>query len=325
MSNDRTKLVLGTMTFGPQVDEEGSRAMVCRFLDEGHRELDTAYAYNDGDAERMLGAILADIPQERFTLATKVSPRISGKLDGDAVRAQFRESLARLNRNALDILYFHFPDPVTPIARALEAAAEFHARGCFRELGLSNFPAHMVVDVWHLCRRQGWPQPTVYQGMYNALTRNVEMELFPVLRELDMRFYAYNPLAGGLLSGRYANYREEPSSGRFALRSNYRARYWKPSYFAAVRRLSDVCRQADMELSQAALRWLANHSELDASCGDGILIGASKMSHIEQNMTVAQEGPLPDDIVSAFREAWEETASDSPEYFRFIPAQPLPR
>jgi len=151
---DDMKLILGTMDFGPQVDAAESKKMARYFLDAGHRELDAAYVYNEGDTERILGSILPEMADGSYSIATKVHPRITGKLDGKAVTMQLEESLQRLRRNSVDILYFHFPDRSTPIEDALESCAKLHAEGKFKELGLSNFPAWMVVDVWHLWKIQ---------------------------------------------------------------------------------------------------------------------------------------------------------------------------
>lgn len=312
------KLILGTMNFGPQVNLAGGAEMIRSFLAFGHKELDAAYVYNDGETERMLGQILPELDKGSFGLATKVHPRITGKLDGEAVMMQFNESLRRMGRDSVDILYFHFPDRITPVDNALETCAELHRQGKFRELGLSNFPAWMVVDIWHLCKERGWPQPTVYQGMYNGLSRKPETELFPALRKLGMRFYAYNPLAGGMLTGKHANFKNAPVSGRFARLASYRERYWKESYFEAVEHLTECCREAEIKPVEAAFRWLVHHSFLDASAGDGIIIGASSMAQFEQNLDAIKQGVLPEQVLAAFDAAWQEAKPDSPEYFRFF-------
>jgi aflatoxin B1 aldehyde reductase len=315
---DTMKLILGTMNFGPQVDNEGSCAMVKTFLEEGYNELDTAYVYNEGETEKILGSVLKDFEDGSLSLATKVNPRVTGKLDGAAVTMQFEESLRRMSRDAVDILYFHFPDPITPIEDALEVCAKLHEQGKFKELGLSNFPAWSVVDIWHMCKERGWPLPTVYQGMYNGLTRNVEEELFPALRKLGIRFYAFNPLAGGLLTGKHKSFDEEPQTGRFARLKSYRSRYWKESYFEAVSVLTTTCQKAGIKPAEAAYRWLACHSLLDKSLGDGMIIGASNMDQFKQNLSAVQKGPLPEDLVEAFAHAWEETKVDSPPYFKYV-------
>ena len=312
------KLILGTMNFGPQVDPAGSKEMVHRFLEAGHCELDSAYVYNNGETERILGTIFSEMANGSYSIATKVHPRITGKLDGEAVIMQLEESLQRLCLDSVDILYFHFPDRTTPSEDALETCAKLHAAGKFRELGLSNFPAWMVVDIWHLCKERGWPVPTVYQGLYNGLSRNVESELFDALRKTGMRFYAFNPLAGGLLTGKHANFQSDPLPGRFSRLDSYKSRYWKKSFFEAVDSLAESCREADIKPVEAAFRWLIHHSKLDSSKGDGIIIGASSMAQFEQNMAVLKQDLLPEKVLMAYDLAWAEAKSDSPEYFRFF-------
>lgn len=310
------RLVLGTMTFGPQVDLEGSRAMVRRFLDAGHSEIDTAYVYNKGDSEKYLGTILADEPRAQATIATKVNPRITGRLDAASISMQVKESLARLRRDSIDLLYLHFPDPQTPIEITLEACADLHAQGLFSSFGLSNFPAWEVVHVWHTCKRNGWPTPVVYQGLYNGLSRGVESELLPALRHLGMRFYAYNPLAGGLLAGKYAKFEEAPAPGRFTFRPNYKNRYWKKPFFDAMRILSDECAQAGVRPVEAAYRWLAFHSGLDGAKGDGLIIGASSPAQLEENLAAFNQEGLPERVLHAFDAAWDEARVACPDYFR---------
>jgi aflatoxin B1 aldehyde reductase len=249
-------------------------------------------------------------------VATKVNPRITGKLDQASITAQLEESLRRMQKDSVDILYLHFPDPSTDIEETLTACAKLHEFGLFQELGMSNFAAWQVVDAWHICKSRGWVTPTVYQGLYNPLSRKVEAELFPALRKLGIRFYAYNPLAGGILAGKYADFSESPEPGRFTHRPNYKDRYWKESFFNAMHELSAACKAEGISLVAAAFRWLAFHSALDANAGDGILLGASRISQLEQNMDAIEAGALPESITSVFEAAWEAAMPDSPDYFR---------
>ena len=314
----KIRLILGTMTFGPQVDTHGSFEMMNTFLEEGYNELDTAYVYNNGDTEKLLGDIINQFDSDSFSIATKIHPRITTKLDAHAVTMQFEESLRRLNRDSVDILYFHFPDPVTPLESALQKCAELHQMGKFKELGLSNFPAWMVADIWHICKSNDWPTPSVYQGMYNGLTRNVEAELFSALRKFGMRFYAFNPLAGGMLTGKHANYEKKPAPGRFARLQSYRDRYWKKTYIDAVNKIKSICLDYNIKTAEAAYRWLVYHSHLDGSKGDGLIIGASSMKQFEENLISIKKGPLPDEIAAEFDGAWEAVRGESPSYFRFF-------
>ena len=262
-----------------------------------------------------------------YRIATKVNPRISGRLDGEAAYKQVNESLERMNLPSVDTVYLHFPDPKTPVESVLEAMADLHRQGKYKELGLSNFPAWMVTDVWHICDSRGWVKPTVFQGIYNPLTRKAETELNACLNHFGMRFYAYNPLAGGLLTGRYGHYEDAPTDGRFTHRPNYQGRYWKKSFFEAVDLIRKAGEKYGINTIEATYRWLAFHSMLDGSRGDAILIGASKLGHLQQNMDTLKAGPLPEEMVQAFDQAWTITKADSPEYFTLytgqVPAPPI--
>jgi len=307
-------LVLGTMTFGESVFSPDVETFINTFLDAGYLELDTAYVYNDGNCERFLGEVLPELKRP-YKIATKVNPRISGRLDGEAAYKQVNESLERMRLDRVDTVFLHFPDPATPVESVLAAMADLHAQGKYSELGLSNFPAWMVADVWHLCDKNGWVKPTVFEGIYNPLTRRAETELNACLDYFGMRFYAYNPMAGGLLTGRYGSFEEAPSDGRFTHRPNYKGRYWKKSYFQAVDIIKEAADRHGITTIEATYRWLAYHSMLNGERGDAILIGASKLSHLKQNLDAIKAGPLPTDVAGAFETAWQVTKGDSPEYF----------
>ncbi len=313
-------LILGTMTIGESVFSPDVEKFIGAFLDAGYTELDTAYVYNDGLCEKLLGEALKN-EKRPYRIATKVNPRITGRLDGEAAYMQLNGSLERLGLEKVDTVFLHFPDPATPVISVLEAMADMHSRGKFTELGLSNFPAWMVADCWHICDKHGWVRPTVYEGIYNPLTRKAETVLNACLDNFGMRFYAYNPMCGGLLTGRYSSFEAAPEDGRFTHRPNYQNRYWKKSFFDAVQIIKNAAEKHGITTVEATYRFLAHHSMLNGERGDAIIIGASKLAHLQQNMRAVQAGPLPQDILNAFEEAWAVTRADSPEYFTLFKAQ----
>lgn len=312
------KIVLGTMNFGPQLDLNQSRDMVSEFLKSTNNELDTAYVYNNGVTEQYLGRILPELKPESYKIATKVHPRITGRLDRNAIEVQFTESLKRMNRDSVDLLYFHFPDYNTPIDEALQTVMDLFSLGKIKEFGLSNYPAWAVVEIMYLCDKYGCPRPTVYQGMYNALCRNVEPELFDVIRHFGMRFYAFNPLAGGILTGKHLINEKLEGVGRFARLKSYRDRYWKQSYFDALDIIRRECEEENINCTEAAYRWLVYHSFLSEEADDAILLGASKIDQLQQNLKAAKMGKLPHNILSAYETAWDIAKLDSPCYFKFF-------
>jgi len=318
------KPILGCMTFGGQVNEEDSNAMMSYFFEHTTApELDTAYVYSDGKTEEVMGKMLTEQQRQKMFIATKVNPRPGG-FTPENIRKQFDTSLARLKLQHVDLLYLHVPDHNNPILETLKTINELHKEGKFKELGLSNYSAWQVADIWHICNNNGWVKPTVYQGMYNVLTRNIEMELFPALRKFGLRFYVYNPIAGGLLSGNY-NHETLPSDGRFG-RSNtadmYKSRYWKQSYFSAIQHIllaldaHNKATNQNLTLLTTAYAWLIHHSQIKSVHGDGIILGASKMAHLEANLNYFKCDPLPEVIQKACDEAWHLCASDCANYYR---------
>lgn len=308
-------LILGTMTFGQQTFEEDAAVMLRTALENNITEFDTAYVYNDGECEKLLGRVLKDFDAEQYRIATKVNPRVTGKLDRNAILTQFHESLRRLQTDAVDVLYLHFPDHLVSLEEMLSTCDELYHAGKIKELGVSNYPAEEVDRACETAKANGWIVPSVYEGLYNALNRKVEGDLFEVVRKHGMRFTAYNPLAGGLLSGKYHSMAEAPEDGRFVRRPGYKNRYWKESYFQAIDLLRQACEKTGISMVEAAFRWLACHSALSFEHGDAIIIGASKPQQLIQNVETVGNGPLPAQLVNAFEQAWAICKNDARDYF----------
>jgi aflatoxin B1 aldehyde reductase len=217
----------------------------------------------------------------------------------------------------VELFYLHAPDAATPVEEPLQECGRLWEEGKFRKLGLSNFPSWMVWKISSLCRQWGIPAPEVYQGMYNALTRDTEAELFPALRELGISFYAYNPLAGGILTGKYTRVDQLPSGGRFVEMSFYQDRYWHPALFRALEQLRERGAGEGLSPAETAFRWLVHHSALDPQRGDGIIVGASRTSQLRENLQHIGGGPLPAEVAELMEECWQTARCESPRYFRF--------
>jgi len=310
------KLILGTMTFGDQVEQADAETLLQAFTDAGHDELDTAHTYCEGRTEEMLGRMLPTAARSALYLASKVNPWQDGGLQPAVVKRQMAEILQRLGSDSVDLLYLHSPDLETPVAQTLETCFELFEEGRFRDFGLSNYASWQVAEVVETCRRNGWMEPTVYQGMYNALTRDVERELFPCLHNYGIRFYAYNPLAGGLLTGKHLSLDDVPDSGRFKVGRGYLDRYWKKDYFDVLQALRDACAESGLKPVAVAMSWLINHSLMDAERGDAIILGASSLDHLRQNMTACEQAPLDSSILEILDRGWEIIKPDCFRYFR---------
>lgn len=325
MSN-KMEIILGTMTFSGQTSREETIRQLCYFVKNGYVSLDTARMYCHGGTEELLGELLDlfrsdgsyGIDVEKLKIASKVNPfpAYNKSLSFDSVMQQSDEILSALRVNHTDIFYLHAPDVHNPIEETLFAVQELYMQGKFRRFGLSNYAAWEVVYIYHYCALQNFILPTVYQGMYNAITRDVERELFPALRKLNIKFFAYNPLCGGLLTGKHSADDLEATIGTRFDTSNemYRNRYWNDQYFAAIDIIREAARSANLSMAECSIRWLRHHSQLTEN--DGIIVGASSCAHLEANLAACEGGALPENVVEAFEQAWLMTRAVCPKYFR---------
>ena len=309
------KTILGTMTFGKQVDQQHAAKMIQRFAQAGGSELDTAYVYIEGKTEELLGELNQQGVLGDCQIATKVNPSAGG-LGASSVNQQFTTSLHRMHMQSVDMLYLHQPDLTTPIVDTLKAVQILSESGKLKRFGLSNYAAWQVAQIYELCDKNDWIKPSVYQGMYNAITRDVERELLPCLADYRMAFYVYNPLAGGLLTGKHQQVDASPAPGRFDGNAEYQRRYWNSDYFAAVKRFCNVCENENIDPANAAIRWLVHHSDLQSNKQDSVIIGASSIAHFDANHAAMGDGPLPDAIVESLQDGWEAARPVCIKYFR---------
>ncbi|KAJ7173420.1 Aldo/keto reductase [Mycena filopes] len=323
-------IVMGAMTFGAP-GSEGTRvdntkdieAILDVFLKHGHRELDTARVYGMGTSEGMLGKI--DWKAKGIMMETKLYPfpglpAVTGSHTPENLRTYLKMSLKELNTDKLEMWYLHGPDRSVPYEETLRGVNELYKEGLFKRFGISNYAAWEVAEIVGICKQHGYVQPTAYQGLYNAIHRGVEPELFPALRKFGIAFYEFNPLAGGFFTNRYTSVDDSVEKGsRFDPEvrqgKNYRDRYWKPAYFAALDIVRPVAAAHGLTMAEVALRWVSHHSLMRREHGDSVLIGASSLAHIEQNLLDLEKGALPEEVVEALDKAWESVKPYTSKYF----------
>ncbi|KAH9907058.1 NADP-dependent oxidoreductase domain-containing protein [Xylariomycetidae sp. FL2044] len=322
------RIILGLMTFGPnpaqgaRISDPGEfNKCLDYFQSRGYNEVDTAPVYVGGNQEAFTRE--AKWKDRGLTLATKVKyPKDEGAHKADKVVASVESSLKELGTDCIDILYIHAADRSTPFAETLESLDKLHKAGKFVRLGVSNFTAAEVAEAVMICKYNGWVRPTIYQGMYNAITRGIEAELIPVCRRYGLDIVVYNPVAGGLFSGKIKSMDIEPEKGSRFHNENpsataYRHRYYKESTFKALQTIEKALeKHPDLTLIEVALRWTVHHSQLKIKGGtDGILIGISSFTQLENNLNDLEKGPLPEDVVQALDEAWMIAKADAPNYW----------
>ncbi|KAI0173731.1 NADP-dependent oxidoreductase domain-containing protein [Pestalotiopsis sp. NC0098] len=331
LAKTRLPIVFGAMTIGkPGVEQtrihslDQASEVLDLFQEYGHSEIDTARVYGQGSSEEYLGRL--DWQSRGLVMGTKFYANPTLRAQGvshspDNLRKFLKESLVALKTEKIDLWYLHAPDRSVPFEDTFRAVNDLYQEGLFRRFGISNYMSWEVARINEMCIQNGWVRPSVYQGVYNAIHRGVEPELFPCLRHYGMAFYAYNPLAGGSLTARYGNKKREnvPDQGsRFDPNTKqgtlYRKRYWNDTVFSAVTVVREAMTKHGLTEVQCALRWLEHHSKLQTS-GDAIIVGASSAPQLEENLKALEQGPLPSDVVEALDQAWEITKRSSWNYF----------
>ncbi|MCU4747986.1 MULTISPECIES: aldo/keto reductase [unclassified Streptomyces] len=313
------ELVLGTMTFGDTVDAAGAAAMLDLAEEAGITMLDTANVYAGGACEEILGGLLAGGGRrDRFRIASKAGmphedAAGAAPLSAGALRRSVEGSLRRLRTDRLDLFYLHQPDRDTEIVETLDALAALAAEGLIREVGVSNYPAWRIAELRAEARLRGAPVPAVSQSLYNLIARRVEEEYAEYAASAGISTIVYNPLGGGLLTGRH-RFEEPPEHGRFGdsrLAAMYRERYWDRQLFAAVTELTVVADGLGVPLPELALRWL-----MDRPLVNGVLVGSSTLGHLRANITAAGRGPLPPEALDRIDAVWQTLRGPAPAYHR---------
>ena len=286
--------------------------------------LDTAYYYGNTKTEESLGHIfslgeLSVIPK----IATKANPWLDndfttgrlGQLSADGICRQLTTSLKNLQMESVDIFYLHCPDNETPINETLETCDTLWRTEKFTHLGISNHSKIQLEEIMDICFEHGFVMPRYYQGMYNLICRRVE-EIFPVLDEHCIEFWGYNPLAGGLLTGKY----REGSGGaglcceknnRFKNNIIYQNIFWKDPILTEMNKVFRGL--AVPECTKMSLQWLQKYSHLKHN--DKIIMGVSSVKQCQENLAYLFDsfgGYQPGDLCSF---DYSTISADSPNYF----------
>ncbi|KZO99160.1 Aldo/keto reductase [Calocera viscosa TUFC12733] len=321
MGPARVPMIMGTMTMGEAgngpvrtSDLKECQDILDVFFKYGYTELDTARGYAAGTTE----AYLSKLDLKNAVIDTKVWPNAPNFHKAAGLREALLTSLKTLNRKSVRIFYLHAPDRTTPFEETCAELDKLHKEGLFEILGLSNFPAWEVAEMVTLCKERGWIQPKVYQAMYHALARGIEPELVPALKKYGIRLTIYNPLAGGFLAGKMLSPEDAEKSGRFSLNPDiakvYHGRYFRDGYFDAIKRIKDAADKHGLRMSEVAWRWCQHHSALGPE--DGVILGATSPEQLASNLDDSAKGPLPQDVVDAIDQGWEEVKGYAPQYFR---------
>ena len=289
-----SRLCLGTGTFGKQTGEAEAHRMLDQVAEAGVNFIDTADIYPPGaevgTSEIVTGRWLSN-KRGQFILATKGGGRMgpaawdqgnSRKHLLDAIDA----SLHRLNTDYVDLYQLHMDDPATPLDEMVEAMDAIVRSGKARYIGVSNFLAYRLATVLGLQETRKLTRFVSVQPRYNLLFREVERELFPLAQEEGIAVIPYNPLAGGLLSGRY-KHSDTPDKGRFSAELGgfgkmYHARYWHEREFESVGMLEEIAEQQETPTTTLSVAWVLANPAVTS-----VILGASRLEQLSYTLAAA--------------------------------------
>jgi aryl-alcohol dehydrogenase (NADP+) len=285
------------MTFGLQCDEAASAAILDRAADSGIDFLDTSDAYplggdlsTRGVTEEILGGWLRG-RRDRFILATKCfAPTGPAPFDGGNSRKHIMSaveaSLRRLQTDYIDLYQLHGYDPQTPIDETLGALDDLVHQGKVRYTGCSNFLTYQLVRAVGRTETLGLARLDSVQPRYNLLFRQIEREMLPYCAEEGIGVIPYNPIAGGLLSGKHVRSAPPPEGSRFTLGTaaqNYQDRYWHDREFDTVEELRGLAEQAGVSLVTLAVAWVLASPAITAP-----IIGASRPDQLTDSLAALE-------------------------------------
>jgi len=284
------------MTFGLQSDEETSVAILDRAAEGGIDFLDTADAYplggdaeTQGRTEEIIGRWLRG-KRDRFIVATKCFvPTGPAPFDGGNSRkhimSAIEASLRRLGTDYVDLYQLHGYDPNTPIDETLSALDDLVRQGKARYTGCSNFQTYQLVRAFGRSETLGLTRFASMQPRYNLLFRQQEREMFKFCLEDGVGVIPYNPIAGGLLSGKYDRSAPPQEGTRFTLGNAggmYQGRYWRARMFDTVDRIAELAAGAGVGMVTLAVAWVMANPAITAP-----IIGASRPGQLDASLAAA--------------------------------------
>jgi aryl-alcohol dehydrogenase-like predicted oxidoreductase len=276
---------LGCVTFGREIDEETSFAVMDHAIERGITLFDTAEVYSKGGSEQVVGRWLAARgARGKIVLATKVIPPLSRQ----RILAAAEESLRRLQTDVIDLYQIHAFDKNTPIEETLEAFNTLVEQGKVRSIGCSNFAAWQVCKALWKSDVNGWASLVSVQPNYNLAIRDIERELLPLCADQQIGVITYSPLGAGFLTGKYTRSWTAPKGARFDIMPDHWAIYENETSFRRMEKLRAKSQETGASMIHLALAWVIGQPGVTS-----VLIGCRSTAQVDQAFEAEQMGLAP--------------------------------
>jgi aryl-alcohol dehydrogenase-like predicted oxidoreductase len=296
-----SEICLGTMTFGEDwgwgAPKEECADIVKAFADAGGNFIDTAHMYTGGSSERIVGELVAS-DRDHWVVATKygLNPRPDDPNAGGGHRKslvqQVEQSLRRLRTDYIDVYWLHVWDAFTPVEEVVEALDELVRSGKVLYVGISDTPAWIVARAVTLADLRGLSRFVGLQVPYSLVRREVERDLLPMAHTLDLTVTAWEPLGGGLLTGRYGTGRALPNDTRVAT-TEYRERMLTERNLAIADRLNQVAGERGAIAAQVAIAWVRARQQEAVIVP---IVGARNRTQLEDSLRAVEIDLTTDEL-----------------------------
>lgn len=289
-------LCFGTMTFGGDSDEAQSKAVFSRCMDAGINFYDCASNYAGGRAEEIFGGLMENHRHEliittKFASQSYKDPNLRSGSRRSLINL-VEQSLRRLRTDYIDVLFMHRTDWDTDLEETVRALDDLVRQGKILYPAASNWPAWRIMKALGIARRQGRTPFHVLQPMYNLLKRQAESELLPMAQSEGLAVISYSPIAGGMLSGKYAG-GAKPEVGRLLTNTRYQERYGDAATGEAIDRFLAFAKAHGHNPVSLAVAWVGGHPGITTP-----IIGARTLEQLEDSLGAVDISMTPD--------LWEE-------------------
>lgn len=307
------------LTFGGSVDDEMSKQCLTTAIDSGINFIDIADVYSSGNAETVVGKILADgnFSRKDLIISSKVFwPFSDGPNNVGLSRKHIMDSvdgsLKRLGMDYLDIYFCHRYDWLTPLRETVEAMDDLVRDGVVRYWGTSVWSAAQLERVVGICKEIGARLPTVEQPRYNLLDRYIELEVLNTAKHHGIGIVTWSPLAGGVLTGKY---KDGIPAGTRAESTEFLKSSLTPENMAKISQLKQIADYKDITLAQLSLAWILRRDEITS-----VIAGATRVQHVESNVKASEVNLTSDEL-----DKIEEIMENKPEFHPIYAPQMLTR
>ncbi|MHB1547095.1 MAG: aldo/keto reductase, partial [bacterium] len=304
-----SRLCLGTMTFGFKfrnigaVGQDSADIMVKKAYEAGINFFDTADMYSFGQSEEILGNALKklDVPREKFVIATKVRSPLSedamkgtGDLNNVGLSRKHiiegcNNSLKRLKTDYIDLYQVHGWDMSCELEETLEALNDLVRQGKVLYTGVSNWTARHIMKALYLAKAKSFSGFVSLQAYYSLVARDLEHELLPLCNEEGIGVLPWSPLSGGFLTGKYTRQNPKPAGAR---RSEFNFPPVDERGYDAIDVLAAISKEKNISIPQLSLAWLLAQKGVTS-----VIIGANKMTQLEDNLESVKVNLMDDEIL----------------------------